>query len=83
MRGRVDRITQHRLKCDGLFVEYVTVRCGILANIEANYGKAAFMSKAMSGKTLNKADVQKLLQMGKSGAAGAKLKQSPVKRRRK
>ena len=39
LRGRIDRITQHRLAADGLHVEYVTVRCGVLTLVEANYGK--------------------------------------------
>ena len=61
MRGRIDRITQHRLQRRGLFVEYVTVRCGILANVEANYGKAALFSKALQGKTVSQADLAKLM----------------------
>ena len=72
MRGRIDRITQHRLERDGLYVEYVTVRCGILVSVEANYGKAAVLSKALAGKNLHHADVQKLIKMSKGGGGLSK-----------
>ena len=65
MRGRIDRITQHRLAKDGLFVEYVTVRCGILHTIARHYGKAAMLSKAMAGKMLGKQDLLKLQRLVK------------------
>jgi CO dehydrogenase/acetyl-CoA synthase epsilon subunit len=61
MRGRIDRLTQHRLESKGLYVEYVTVSCGILVNIAAHYEKAAMLSKALSGKGVSKKDLQKLL----------------------
>lgn len=67
MRGRIDRLTQHRLASKGLFVEYVTVQCGILKNISANYAKAGLLSQAMSGKRLNAKDMQQLKQLLESG----------------
>ena len=68
MRGRIDRITQHRLAKDGLFVEYVTVRCGILHTIARHYGKAALLSKAMAGKRLGKQDQLKLQRLVKQSS---------------
>jgi hypothetical protein len=64
MRGRIDRLTQHRLASKGLFVEYVTVQCGILANIARNYAKAGVLSRALSGKTVTKVDLESLLRLG-------------------
>ena len=68
MRGRIDRITQHRLAKDGLFVEYVTVRCGILHTIAHHYGKAAMLSKTMAGKMLGKQDLLKLQRLVKQSS---------------
>ena len=65
MRGRIDRLTQHRLASKGLYVEYVTVKCGILKNVSANYAKAGLLSQAMSGKNVSNKDLQQLLQLRK------------------
>ena len=82
LRGRIDRITQHRLAKDNLFVEYVTVFCGVLKAVQVNYAKAAVVSRAMGGKSISKKDIDQL--MGStSGKRQASTSIAPTKNTKK
>ena len=69
---------QHRLARDGLHVEYVTVRCGVMKLVEANYDKAGVLSAILQGKgaEINKKDMALLMDLRSAGEGGATARAS-------